>query len=149
MATQRAFPLNAWYAVAWDAELRRELFPRTVANKKIVLYRRSDGRPVALEDACWHRLLPLSKGRLKGDEVVCGYHGLIYDSYGRCTFMPSQETINPAACVRAFPVEERHRFIWVWPGDPVLADPALIPDLHWNQPPEWAGDGRTIHVQCA
>ena len=25
MATQRAFPLNAWYAVAWDAELRHEL----------------------------------------------------------------------------------------------------------------------------
>jgi vanillate monooxygenase len=63
MASQRAFPLNAWYAIAWDAELRHELFPRTVANKKIVLYRRSDGRPVALEDACWHRLLPLSKGR--------------------------------------------------------------------------------------
>ncbi len=52
MATQRAFPLNAWYAVAWDAELRHELCPRTVANKKIVLYRRSDGRPVAIEDAC-------------------------------------------------------------------------------------------------
>ena len=67
---------------------------------------------------------------LKGDELVCGYHGLIYDSYGRCTFMPSQETINPAACVRAFPVEERHRFVWLWPGDPALADPALIPDLH-------------------
>jgi phenylpropionate dioxygenase-like ring-hydroxylating dioxygenase large terminal subunit len=148
MASQRAFPLNAWYAIAWDAELRHELFPRTVANKKIVLYRRSDGRPVALEDACWHRLLPLSKGRLKGDEVVCGYHGLIYDEYGRCTFMPSQETINPAACVRAFPVEEQHRFVWVWPGDPALADRALIPDLHWNQDPEWAGDGRTIHVNC-
>ena len=85
MASQRAFPLNAWYAIAWDAELRHELLPRTVANKKIVLYRRSDGQPVALEDACWHRLLPLSKGRLKGDEVVCGYHGLIYDEYGRCT----------------------------------------------------------------
>jgi phenylpropionate dioxygenase-like ring-hydroxylating dioxygenase large terminal subunit len=46
--------------------------------------------------------LPLSKGRLKGDELVCSYHGLIYDSFG----LPSQETINPAACVRAFPVEE-------------------------------------------
>ena len=47
MASQRAFPLNAWYAIAWDASLH-QLLPRTVANKKIVLYRRSDGRPVAL-----------------------------------------------------------------------------------------------------
>ena len=33
-------------------------------------------------------------------------------------------------------------------GDPALADRALIPDLHWNQDPDWAGDGRTIHVNC-
>ena len=64
-------------------------------------------------------------GRLEGDEVVCGYHGLVYNAEGRCTHMPSQETINPSACVRAYPVVEKHRFVWVWPGDPALADPAL------------------------
>jgi vanillate O-demethylase monooxygenase subunit len=62
--------------------------------------------------------------------------------------MPSQETINPAACVRAYPVVERHRYLWVWPGDPALADPALVPDLHWNDDPQWTGDGKTIHVKC-
>jgi phenylpropionate dioxygenase-like ring-hydroxylating dioxygenase large terminal subunit len=145
----RPFPINAWYAAFWDAELRHELVPRTVANKKMVFYRRAeDGRAVALEDACWHRLLPLSMGRLDGDDVVCGYHGIAYNSHGRCVFMPSQETVNPGAAVRAFPVAERHRFVWVWPGDPALADPARIPDLHWNHDPAWAGDGRTIHVKC-
>jgi phenylpropionate dioxygenase-like ring-hydroxylating dioxygenase large terminal subunit len=144
----KPFPMNAWYAAAWDAELRHALLPRTIAGRKVVLYRRRDGTAVALEDACWHRLLPLSMGRLDGDEVVCGYHGLVFDSQGRCTFMPSQETINPSACVRSFPVVERHRFIWLWPGDPALADPAAIPDLHWNNDPAWAGDGRTIHVKC-
>jgi vanillate O-demethylase monooxygenase subunit len=43
---------------------------------------------------------------------------------------------------------ERHRFVWVWPGDPALADPALVPDLHWNHDPAWAGDGKTIHAAC-
>src|SRR5436305_15297628 len=94
------FPRNAWYATAWDAELKHALLPRTIAGRKLVLYRRENGSPVALEDACWHRLLPLSMGRLEGDTVVCGYHGLKYDCHGRCTFMPSQETINPAAGVR-------------------------------------------------
>ena len=42
-------------------------------------------RVAALEDACWHRLLPLSLGRLAGDEIVCGYHGLVFNSAGRCT----------------------------------------------------------------
>ena len=58
------FPLNAWYAAAWDAEVKRELLARTICNKKIVLYRTQDDRAVALEDACWHRLVPLSMGRL-------------------------------------------------------------------------------------
>ena len=126
------FPLNAWYAAAYDVEVRHALLPRTVCNQKLVLFRRTDGQVAALEDACWHRLLPLSMGRLEGDELVCGYHGLVYNSQGRCTHMPSQETLNPSACVRSFPVAEKHRFIWIWPGDPALADPALVPDMHWN-----------------
>jgi len=142
------FPLNAWYAAAYDVEVGRSLLARTVCNQKLVLYRQTDGRLAALEDACWHRLLPLSLGRLEGDEVVCGYHGLVYNAEGRCTHMPSQETINPAACVRRFPVAEKHRFVWIWPGDPALADEALIPDLHWNHDPEWAGDGKMIRVKC-
>lgn len=142
------WPLNAWYAAAWDVEVKRALTPRTIAGRRIVLYRRTDGTAAALNDACWHRLLPLSLGRLDGDAVVCGYHGLRYDSHGRCIHMPSQQTINPAARVPALPVAERHRFVWIWPGDPALADPALIPDLHWNHHPGWAADGRTITVAC-
>ncbi len=141
-------PLNAWYAAAYDVEVGRTLLSRTICNQKMVLYRQIDGTPAALEPACWHRLLPLSLGRLEGDEVVCGYHGLVYNPQGQCTHMPSQETINPSACVRAFPVAERHRFVWVWPGDPLQADPALIPDLHWNHDPAWAADGKLITVAC-
>jgi phenylpropionate dioxygenase-like ring-hydroxylating dioxygenase large terminal subunit len=142
------FPLNAWYAAAYDVEVGRSLFARTVCSQKMVLYRKGDGSVAALEDACWHRLLPLSLGRLEGDEVVCGYHGLVYNSEGLCTHMPSQETLNPSACVRSFPVAERHRFVWVWPGDPALADESLIPDLHWNDDPAWAGDGKMLRVAC-
>ena len=143
-----SFPLNAWYACAYDVELKHELLARTVCNQKLVMYRKQDGSVAILEDACWHRLLPLSKGRLNGDEVTCGYHGLVYNADGRCTRMPSQETINPSACVRAYPVVERHRFVWVWPGEAALADPVLVPDMHWNDDPAWAGDGKMIRVAC-
>ena len=148
MDQPRTFPLNAWYAVAWDFEIKHALFARTVCDQKLVLYRTQRGQVVALEDACWHRLLPLSMGRLDGDELVCGYHGLVFNPQGRCVHMPSQATINPSACVRAYPVVECHRFVWVWPGDPARADPRLVPDLHWNHDPAWAGDGRTIHARC-
>ena len=88
------------------------------------------------------------QGAARRRQLVCGYHGLKYNAQGRCTFMPSQETINPSACVRAYPVVERHRFVWLWPGDPALADPALVPGHALERRPGWAGDGKTIHVKC-
>jgi phenylpropionate dioxygenase-like ring-hydroxylating dioxygenase large terminal subunit len=142
-----SFPLDAWYAAAWDYEVGRQLRPVRVADQPVVLYRRSDGRAAALADACWHRLVPLSMGRLDGDNVECGYHGVTFGSDGRAVHMPAQQTINPSACVKSYPVAERHRFVWIWPGDPGRADPALVPDMHWNDDPEWAGDGKTINVQ--
>jgi phenylpropionate dioxygenase-like ring-hydroxylating dioxygenase large terminal subunit len=147
-AEKSTFPLNAWYAAAYDVEVGRTLLARTICKQKLVMFRRTDGQVAVLEDACWHRLLPLSMGTLDGDELTCGYHGLVYNAQGRCTHMPSQETLNPSACVRAFPAVEKHRFVWIWPGDPAKADPALVPDMHWNDDAAWAGDGKLITVKC-
>ena len=143
------FPLNAWYAAAWSHEIAHALTARTICGKDLVLYRCEDGTVAALENACWHRLLPLSLGSLHGDTVVCGYHGLAFNAAGRCTHMPAQKTINPSAGVRAFPVAERHRLLWVWPGDPALADPSDVPDFHWNDGTDWVGEGGTYYgLKC-
>ncbi|PCI73668.1 Rieske (2Fe-2S) protein [Candidatus Dependentiae bacterium] len=143
------FPLNAWYAVAWDHEIKRELFARTVCNQGLVVYRKQSGEVATLADACWHRKLPLSLGRLDGDTVICGYHGLEFAADGKCTKMPSQDKINPRACVRAYPTAERYRFVWVWMGDPKLADQDKIPEIlgRMNQD-GWTGDGETINMQA-
>ena len=144
------YPRNAWYVAAWDYEVTaNELRSRTVADRPLVLYRTGDGRPVALADACWHRLAPLSMGKRVGsDEVQCPYHGLRFNSAGRCTHMPAQNTINPSAMVPSFPVIERHRFLWVWLGDPTLATPDTVPDMHQMDSPDWAGDGSRIPVKA-
>jgi len=143
------FPLNAWYAAGWASEFQRTLLPRRICGKDLVFYRSTSGRAVALDDACWHRLLPLSKGRLDGDDVVCGYHGIAFNPHGRCTFMPSQQTINPSACVRSYPVAEKHKLVWIWMGEPSRAKEEAIPDMHWNDDPAWtSATGNTIHAQC-
>ena len=143
------YPLNAWYVAGWDHEVNRTLLARTVAGRPLALYRTEDGRPVALADACWHRLAPLSLGKLVGKEdIQCPYHGIRYNSAGRCTSMPAQETVNPSATVASFPVVERYRYVWVWIGDPTLADPATIPDMHQMTDPDWTGDGLTIYAPC-
>src|SRR5947207_4222249 len=102
------FLRNSWYVAAWDRELTRALLSRTLLNEPVVLYRKEDGTPVALEDRCCHRHLPLSKGRLESDKLRCGYHGLLFDSSGTCVEIPGQERIPPQARVRAYPLEEKY-----------------------------------------
>jgi phenylpropionate dioxygenase-like ring-hydroxylating dioxygenase large terminal subunit len=139
------FPRNFWYVAAWDWEVRRqELFRRTICGKPIVFWRKGDGTPAALEDRCCHRHLPLSHGKLRGDDVECHYHGLVYDGSGTCTHVPSQKMIPPSAKVRSYPVAERYHWIWVWMGDPALADPALIEDFHWMDDPLWRAKGERL-----
>ena len=70
---------NAWYVAGWSREFDRKLAARKILGENVVFYRQQDGAIVALEDACPHRKLPLSKGSIRGDEVICGYHGLAFD----------------------------------------------------------------------
>ena len=88
------FLKNAWYVAAWDHEVGRTLTPKTILGENVVLYRKQDGTAAALEDACPHRKLPLSMGRIKGDEVECGYHGLTFDCSGTCTRVPGAGTLD-------------------------------------------------------
>jgi len=142
------FLRNYWYAIAWDHEINRSPFGRTVCGESIVLYRQTSGAVLAFEDCCPHRLLPLSKGLLQGDELVCKYHGLRFDHQGRCVWMPGQDGIRQEVRVRAYPTAERHRFVWVWIGDAELADEKDIPDLPWCSDPAWVFEGSTYHVKC-
>lgn len=141
------FLRNAWYVAAWDHELADGMLARTFLGEDVVLYRDSQGDPAALEDRCCHRHLPLSEGVLLGDRVQCGYHGLEFDRSGACVQIPGQSRIPPGAALRAYPVVERYRWIWIWMGDPAAADPDLIPDYHWNDDPDWAAFGDRFYVE--
>ena len=142
------FLRNYWYAVAWDHEITRAPFGRVVCGEPLVLYRQTSGAVSAFEDCCPHRLLPLSKGFLRGEHLVCKYHGLRFDSCGQCVWMPGQEGIHKEARLRVYPVAEKHRFVWVWIGDPEAADEKQIPELWWCSDPKWVFEGSTYHLRC-
>jgi len=143
------FLKNAWYVAAWDRDVTRTLLPLTILGERIVFYRAQSGDPVALENACVHRKLPLSMGRLKGDEVECGYHGMIYGADGRCTHIPGFNRVPGIARVRSYPVVSRHGLVWIWMGDPARADSAAIfPVDHWDDPSWGRNTGGCMTVAC-
>jgi len=142
------FIRNAWYVAAWDHEVHRmRTLRRVLLGEPVVLYRGVDGKPVALEDRCPHRHAPLSMGRVRGKSLECRYHGLVFGPDGQCTRIPTQDNIPASARVRSYPVIERSHWIWIWPGDPALADPALIEDFHWMDDPGWRHKGELLHVE--
>ena len=141
-----SFVRNAWYVAAWDHELTREMRRRIILDEPVLLFRTVDGAPVALEDRCCHRQAPLSMGKLVGNVVHCPYHGLQFDTAGKCVKVPSQDLVPSNARVRAYPVVEKNHWIWIWAGDPAKADPALIEDFHYLDDPAWRFGGSYLHV---
>ncbi|CAM5615514.1 Vanillate O-demethylase monooxygenase subunit OS=Streptomyces violarus OX=67380 GN=FHS41_001091 PE=4 SV=1 [Streptomyces violarus] len=139
MPHMTAFARNQWYVAAYSHEVGRFL-GRTILGETLVLYRtEEEGTPVVLHDRCVHRRYPLSEAptRLDGDRIVCGYHGFTYDTTGTCVYVPGQKRVPRTARVASYPVVEQDSLIWVWIGDPALADPQDIPRARHLDSPGW------------
>lgn len=141
------FPKNTWYVACMPDEVEDKPLGRTICNEQIVFFRAEGGQIAAVEDFCPHRGAPLSLGFVRDGQLVCGYHGLEMGCEGKCSSMPGQR-VRGFPSIHAYPVVERHGFIWVWPGDAAQADPDQIPELHWANDPEWAYGGGLYHINC-
>lgn len=140
---------NAWYIAATAGEVSRAFRATRILGEDIVLYRTEAGDPVALADACPHRKLPLSQGRLKGDAVECGYHGLVFDRAGQCLRVPGIEHVPQKIRVRSYPIVEKFGHVWIWMGDEALADVgALFPVEHYGSPDWTLSGGEPIDMAC-
>jgi phenylpropionate dioxygenase-like ring-hydroxylating dioxygenase large terminal subunit len=144
------FLKNCWYVAAWDHELLDgKKLARTILEKPIVMFRGESGRFVALDDRCCHRGAPLSMGRIEGDCLRCMYHGMKYDPAGICIEVPGQERIPKTLKVHSYPVVEKGHLLWVWMGDPALADEALIVDYPPLHDPKWRGLPAYLHYDAS
>jgi phenylpropionate dioxygenase-like ring-hydroxylating dioxygenase large terminal subunit len=138
MEPTMTFLTNAWYVVAWEEEIPvGELFHRTIWSEPVLLYRTAADEIVALADRCPHRFAPLHLGRLVGDVVQCGYHGLCFGPTGDCVKSPHGDGKIPrGAKVRRYVTARKHRAVWIWAGEAARADLSLIPDYSFLVQPK-------------
>jgi len=145
-----AFLLDCWYMAAWSRDLAvGAVIPVRIAGHALALYRGEGGMAHALADRCPHRLAPLSRGEVEGDDLRCLYHGLRFSGGGRCTEIPGLDRIPAGLAVPSYRVEERHSALWVWPGDPDGADPGLIPAFVGLDDPAWSLRASQIEVEAS
>ncbi len=142
------FLRNTWY-VACSTQALNEQQPlgRTICGQRMAFFRGPDGRAVAVEDFCPHRGAPLSLGRVCEGQLVCGYHGLVMGCEGKTVAMPGQR-VHAFPAVKAYAVQERYGFVWVWPGDAEHADVSAMPELPYLESPQWAYGGGLYHVKA-
>jgi len=137
---------NAWYAAAWSEEIGREPLARTFLDEPVVLFRETDGAPVALVDRCPHRFAPLSKGKLVEDAIECPYHGLRFDGAGSCVYN-YHGPVPKAASVPRFPLMERYGITWIWMGEAEQAREDKLPDFGtFSTDPRFAVARGYLHV---
>jgi len=133
-----AYVRNAWYVAAWSCDLEAgKPFAISILGERLVIFRTATGRLAALEDRCVHRFAPLSLGRCEGERLRCMYHGMLYEPDGRVAEIPGEERIPARARVRAYPVVDRHDWIWIWMGEETQADESLIPPAVGLSDPNW------------
>jgi phenylpropionate dioxygenase-like ring-hydroxylating dioxygenase large terminal subunit len=121
-----------WYPVEYDRNIKAgQTVGVTFWKRPIAVYRGMDGVLRAMEDRCAHRQLKLSGGSVDGCKLVCPYHGWSYDCDGRLANVPhdlfgrSLPSLKIATC----PVRVRYGLVWIFPGDPELANQRAIPEI--------------------
>jgi len=113
---------NQWYAILDSHEVRSgKPVGVTRMGEKLVAWRDSKGQATVMRDLCPHRGVALSAGALRGDCIMCPFHGFEYDTSGRCTLIPANGRSTPvpkAFQVQAYPTHEAHGFVFIWWGQP-------------------------------
>ncbi len=124
---------NYWYAVELSKNLKKGKSTEVIFWKtSIALFRGEDGIVRALENRCAHRQLRLTTGVVDGNDLICQYHGWTYDEQGTCVKISheigkGQKDKLPKIKIQSFPIQEKYGFIWLFPGDPDLADQVAMP----------------------
>ncbi|KAM5551856.1 protochlorophyllide-dependent translocon component 52, chloroplastic-like [Rosa sericea] len=138
-----------WYAHWYPLMPVCDLDKRVPHAKKVldidvvVWWDRNESTWKVFDDACPHRLAPLSEGRIdQWGRLQCVYHGWCFNGSGDCKFIPQAPTDGPPihtskkACVGAYPSTVQNGMVWFWPSsDPQYKDiltekkPPYIPEM--------------------
>src|SRR5262249_13194397 len=112
-------------------------------DQPIVLWRTAAGTLRVARDQCPHRGSALSLGQVRGEELMCAYHGWHSARGGACPCRPAlrEGTPPPNIGLRRSAVRERYGVIWVCLGDPP-AELAYSPE--YEEP-----DARHVHHPIA
>ena len=143
------FLKNCWYVAAWVDDIKQNPTSTQILGEKICIFRDSKNKFTAIEDYCPHRRLPLSMGKVRGDEIECGYHGLTFDQTGVCVAAPTHHCVPDKTTIRVYPTVERYGMLWIWMGNPEQSSvDEIIKVDHFDDSAWGYNRGKAMEVAC-
>ncbi|MBL8915355.1 MAG: aromatic ring-hydroxylating dioxygenase subunit alpha [Archangium sp.] len=126
---------DAWFVACATDELRGKPLARTIQGKPLVLFRGTKNVATALLDRCPHRNVPLSMGKVVGQQLECAYHGWKFDHSGACVTVPGlmeQDASLKSRCAEHYATRELDGFVWVYstPNVEPKNEPFRFPHLN-------------------
>src|SRR5690606_3940652 len=95
----------------------------------LTVWRGATGQVQVWEDRGPHRGMRLSFGFVRGERLVCLYHGWEYGQGGQCGFIPAHPELEPpkTICAKTYAMRSHRGIVYtnlaaapsaVWPEDP-------------------------------
>ena len=134
-------------------------------GQNLVMFRDTEGRMGALDEACPHRGASMYFGRNEGCGLRCSYHGWKFDTEGTCVELPTEpaaSTFKDKVRANAYPCRDVNHMVWVYlgpretpppfpqfevntlPPDQVLPPAIMMEEANWVQNME--GDLDSVHL---
>lgn len=113
---------NQWYAVLPSKAVKSgKILAARRIGLELAFFRDGKGNVACVEDKCSHRGAALSGGKVKGNCIMCPFHGLEFDRNGACRYVPSygkSSTIDLRRYnVKRYIVREEYGIVYLWYGD--------------------------------
>ena len=113
---------NQWYAIISSTQIKPG---KTVAIRRfgenLVVFRNQAGKLGCVEDLCAHRGASLGKGCVSDGNIKCPFHGIEYDTSGKCVYVPSEgrnsTTDFSRFNLKSFETREIGGIVFVWYGE--------------------------------
>ncbi len=106
---------DKWFRVCQSEKLLEKPLSKKINGIPIVLFRGQNNKIGVLLDRCPHRNIPMSKGYIENENLVCRFHGWHFDTEGTCVKVSQLKTLddNDNRNAYSFDSYEEDGFIYV------------------------------------
>ena len=145
-----AFP-DGWFSLcSGDSVKKGKVIEVDALGRRFAVFRGQDGKIGVMDAYCPHLNANLAYGKVKGNSLVCPFHGWQFNTQGKCTGIPYSDKLPQQENKKLF-FQETWGLILLWyhsaGEEPSWQTGGLIPELATYQYHSRTSDILRIHLQ--